>query len=230
MALSVLTDVSGTSNTRTLSWTIPTLAVGDVVVVTAVTWDQPNTQNIPSGSGLTFTQRVGANASTRCYVYIWTAVAASAGTSIVVTSSQLAGGTSVHNGALYLCPTADGYSLAATPNTVSNATITGGSAPQSTLTGVLGSLGVYALGDWNATDGATRAYVPVSSTEDFYQFTTTLSSQYGAHCTLTGASTTVGMSAPLTGSLYTLGAIEVLLPLTAAQGTQNQYIDMFAMA
>lgn len=207
MALSVLSDASAAIDSRTLTWTILTLAIGDVVVVTVVTWDQPNTMNVPSGTGLSFTQRVAANAASKVRVYQWTAVASSGGSNVVVTSSVLAGGNSIHNGTLTLCPTADGYSLAGSPNVLSNAAA--GTTPSGALAGVSGSLGIVALGDWNAVDGASRAWL-VSAAEDLYQFSGGNSTQYIAHCTLTGASTTVGLSAPTAGTNYSIGAIEVL--------------------
>ncbi|MBA2952095.1 hypothetical protein GON03_18950 [Nocardioides sp. MAH-18] len=204
MALTVVSgNVAITQDQRTLSWTIPTLAVGDVVVVAAVTWDQANTLNPPSGTGLTFTQRLAANAASHTRVYIWTAVASSAGSSVVVTCSVLAASNSIHNGTLYVCPTADGYSLAATPNTATSTT--GSSA---SLSGASGNLGIVAVGDWSGGSGASRAWL-ASAVEDMYQFSSTDSTQYGAHCDLTGATTSVGLSTP-TGASFTTGAIEIL--------------------
>lgn len=207
MALTVLTDATIGQDQRTLSWTIPSLAIGDVVVVSAITWDQANTLNPPSGTGLSFTQRVAANAASKTRVYIWTAVASSGGSSVAVTCSVLAASNSIHNGALYHCPTADGYSLAASPNVASGTSVSTGAASIA-LTGVAGSLGIVAAGDWNGTSGASRAWL-VSATEDLYQFSNTDTTHYAAHCTLTGASTTVGLSAPTT-MVWTIGAIEVL--------------------
>ena len=207
MAVTVLTDASTAIDSRTLSWTIPTLATGDVVVVAAVTWDTASTLNPPSGTGLSFTERVNVSGSGKTRVYIWTAVASSGGSSVAVTSSVLAGGACVHTGACYQLPTGDGYSLAGSPNTLA-ATASGSSAPQGALTGTSGNLAVVAIGDWLATDGSSRAWL-VSATEAYYTYSATNSTQYGARCTLTGASTTVGLSAPTT-SAWTIGALEVL--------------------
>jgi hypothetical protein len=209
MALTVLTDVTTASNSRTLSWTIPTLATGDVVVISAVTWDQGNTQNVPTGTGLSFTQRVGANLAARDFGYIWTAVASSGGSSVVVSSSVLAGGASVHNGCLYLCPTADGYSLAGSPNVLSS-TLPTNSAPNGNLAGTSGSLAIVAAGDYNGTS-TSRTWVAATPTEDaFAGAGAGINTQYFGHGTLTGATTQVGLSAPTTGVDATVAAIEVL--------------------
>ena len=180
MAVTVLTDASNAIDSRTLSWTIPTLATGDVVVVAAVTWDTASTLNPPSGTGLSFTERVNVAAATRTRVYIWTAVASSGGSSVAVTASVLAGGACIHTGACYQLPTGDGYSLAGSPNTL--ATTGSAGAPQGSLTGTSGNLALVAVGDWNAVDGASRAWL-VSATEAYYTFSSTNSTQYGARCT-----------------------------------------------
>jgi hypothetical protein len=209
MALSVLTDVTTASDSRTLSWTIPTLATGDVVVVSAVTWDQPNTLNVPSGTGLSFTQRAAPNASLRDRAYIWTATASSGGSSVVVTSSVLAGGSAVHNGCLYLCPTADGYSLGGTPNVVSLTLLTN-QPGQGSLTGTSGSLAIVAAGEWNGVT-SSRTWLAATPTEDAFAYAGSgVNTQYFGHGTLTGASTTVGLSAPTTSCDFTVAAVEVL--------------------
>jgi hypothetical protein len=207
MALTVIPgNVAITQDQRTLSWTLPTVAVGDVVAVAAMTWDQGNTLNAPTGTGLSFTLRAEVNFPNRTHLYIWTAVATSGGSSVVVTCSVLAATNSVHNGTAYVCPTADGYSLAATPNTATN---TNGTNPTTSLAGASGNLGIIIAGDWNAVNGSTRAWQG-TVTEDMYQFSSGNSTQYGAHMTLTGATTTVGLSSPSTGVSPAIAAMEVL--------------------
>jgi hypothetical protein len=168
-----------------------------------MTWDPSSTLNVPSGPGLSFTQRAASGIATRTQNYIWTAVASSGGTSVVVTATHSAA-ASIHGGVLYVCPTADGYSLAATPNTLVTT-----SAGSGALAGTAGSLGIFAVGDAGAVNGSTRAYLPVSSTDDLYTFSASDVTEYWAHCTLTGASTTVGLSSPSSTFFTTIG-IEVL--------------------
>jgi hypothetical protein len=206
MGLTVLTDASTAQDSRTLTWTIPSLAIGDVVVVKATTWDSANTQNPPAATGLSFTQQVNVSAATRTRVYIWTAVASSGGSNVVVTSSVLAGGASFHTGALTQCPTADGYSLAGSPNVASTTGASG--APSVALAGASGNLGIVAIGDWDGLSGSGRAWL-ASATEDMYAFDSGINTHYVGHATLTGASTTLGLSAP-TMTRWTIGAIEVL--------------------
>lgn len=214
MALTVLTDASATSDSRTLTWTIPTLASGDVVVVGVVTWDGANTQNAPSGTGLTFTQQLAVGTGFGCRVYLWTAVAASGGSSVAVTCSILAGGASMHNGTLWHCPTADGYSLAGSPNTLTvGATVNGQAGPTVTgnITGTSGSLACMVAGDCHGSDWSGRAW-SASGTEDMYVRSATDSTQAAGHATLTGASTTIGLTGLPTGALSEtrLIAVEVL--------------------
>lgn len=203
MALVVLTDAAVAQNSRTLTWTIPTLAVGDVVVVTGIQWDTADTLNLPTGTGLSFTQRVNIAATGKQRHYIWTAVATSGGTNVVVTATASAT-ASIHTGALYLCPTADGYSLAATPNVASGTANT--STPQLALAGTSGNLGIWTLGDWDASTTAPT-YLN-SATQDYYVAQASFSTQLSAHNDLTGASTTLGVSAPTMA--WTIAAIEVI--------------------
>lgn len=208
MALGVYTDVSVAINTRTLSWS-PTYVIGDVVVVCGMTWDPGDAQlNTPAGTGLTFAQRVVRTTAAKVYQSIWTAVA-SAGSSGAVTCSQTTATGNIHSGLLYVCPAADGYSLAATPNSLSGVA-SGASAPQGSLAGASGSLGIGIIGDWSGTAlGAPRSYVG-TATEDAYNQSTGDSTQLYWHQDLTGPSTTVGLTAPTTSSSWDIAAIEVL--------------------
>lgn len=209
MAITVLTDGAVTQDTRTLSWTIPNLSVGDVVSVAAITWDAGVTLNNPAGTGLSFgTPKVNAGSGSRTKVYEWAATASAGGTNVVVTCSVAAGGNSIHTGVCIVLPAADGYSLAATPNTAS-ATPTGGSVGQVDLTGTANNIGIIAIGDWNGVNGSSRAWL-MSATEDLYAFSSGNSTQYFAHCTLTGSTNTVGLSAPTTSTSFTVGAMEIL--------------------
>lgn len=206
MALTVLTDGSTVNNTRTLTWTIPGLAIGDVAVVVGSTWDAGDALlNTPTGTGLTFTQRVFRATTSKVYQSIWTAVASSGGSNVVVTSSQTTATATMHTGVLYHCPTADGYSLAGTPNTAS-AVVAASSPPQVALTGTSGNLGIGAIGDWAGNLLTGRAYVN-TTTEDLAAIQD--STQVYFHQTLTGASTTVGLSTP-DASAWDILAIEVI--------------------
>lgn len=219
MAITVLTDGSVAVNTRTLSWTIPTLNTGDVVAVLAETWDQANTLNTPSGTGLSFpaTPNVEISASGRIHGYAWVDEASAGGTNVVVTCSVNAGGACIHTGVLLVLPAADGYSLAATPNTAIDATVGAGTAPSVSLSGASGNVGLILIGNWNGADLASRAWL-ASATEDLYARSAGDSSQLFGHADLTGASTTLGLSAP-TGNGYSIGAIEILKSAGGTDGT-----------
>lgn len=213
MAVTVLTDGAVTEDTRTLTWTIPTLATGDWVVVTAGTWDSGVTLNAPSGTGLTFTERANVSASARPRCYLWTAQASSGGSSVAVTCSVAAGGASHHSGVLYRFPTADGYSIAGTPN-VASKTDNSGTPLSIALTGTSGSIGVFNGADW--TGVTTSPTWLGDGASDLNSLTSGSGSQYYGRQTLTGSSTTVGMSAPNTSGGQAVAAIEVLLSAGAA--------------
>lgn len=205
MAVSVFTDLASAQNSRTLSWTITSLALNDVVVVCAHTWDQPDTLGTPSGTGLSFTLRAEVNsAGSHTHAYIWTAVASSGGSSVVVTAT--AGSSSIHTGVLYQCPTADGYSLAATPNTFSGVSAGAGSAPTGSVTSTAGSLILANDGDWDGA--ATAPTYTGGGAEDGRMQSSGNSSHYYFHYTAAGSSTTIGMSAPL--QRWSLAGMEVL--------------------
>lgn len=207
MAITVVADATTTSDTRTLSWTIPTLASGDIVVVAAETWDNGITLANPSGTGLAFgAPKAVTNVASTCNAYVWAMAATAGGSSVVVTTAPT-GGTSIHNGWLYVCPTADGYSLAGSPHVLNSAPLA--ATLQGTLAGASGNLGIVVVADWNGTDGASRAW-DLSATEDGYQFSSGNNTSYAGHCTLTGASQSVGLSAPTTGVTGSIAAIEIL--------------------
>jgi hypothetical protein len=206
VAITVLTDGSITSDSRVLSFTIPTLAVGDVAVLSATTWDAGVTLPNPSGTGLAFgASLVNPGTGSHDKMYIWAMKATSGGSSVVVTVGAPSG-ASMHTGVLLVFPAADGYDLAGTPNVLGPAS----SAQSGSLTGTSGNYYVVSVGDWNGSSGASRAWL-ASATEDLYAFSSGTNTQYFAHGVLTGASTTVGLSAPsIPAGDASIGAIEVL--------------------
>lgn len=208
MAIEVYTDVTTGIDSRTLSCTIPTLVTNDVCVFVGITWDQTVTLANPSGTGLAFGSPIAlAQASNKSNVYIWGMKATSGGSSVAVTTAPT-GGNSMHNGWLYRFPTADGYDLAGSPNFLQQ---DGSSNPNGSLSGANGNPFVVAVGDWSGTDGASRVWYQ-SATEDAYVFSSTNNTHYGAHGTLTGASTTVGLSTWPSGGngFWTIAALEIL--------------------
>lgn len=216
MAVTVLTDLSSANDSRTLSWTIPALAVGDVIVICAQTWDTADTLGTPSGTGLSFTLQAEVATGSHTHVYIWTAVASSGGTSVVVTATT--GTSSIHTGVLYQCPTVDGYALAGTPNTTTaNSGGSGGLAPSASITTTSGNLVLAVDGDWDGA--ATAPTYTGTGTEDGKMQSSGNSSHYYFHDTAAGASTTVGMSAPL--QRYAIAAVEVLKGAAGAVQTPS---------
>jgi hypothetical protein len=209
VAVTVLTDLSTAENARTLTWTIPSLAENDVVVVMEQTWDSSVTMNNPSGTGLAFgSPLVNVSAAARPRTYIWAMKATAGGTSVVVTSSVAAGGNSHHGGVLYVFPAADGYDLDASPNVASKTAVSG--TPLSiALTGTADNIGVFAGADWTGT--TTSATWLGDGASDGQSLTSGSGSQYYGRQTLTGSSTTLGHSAPNTAGGQAVAAIEVIV-------------------
>ena len=210
MAITVLTDGSVAVNTRTLSWTIPSLTSGDIVVVGGQTWDPGDAQlNNPSGTGLAFgSPRVVRTTAAKVYQAMWAMAATASGTNVVVTCSQTTATANMHTGVLWVLPAADGYSLAGTPNTASILTSGANQVPQGTLTGAAGNVGLGMIGDWNGNTLSGRTYAG-SATEDMASIND--STQVYFHQTLTVTSNTIGLTSPsiATASWDVMG-IEVL--------------------
>lgn len=206
MAISVVTDISAAFDARNLSWSLGTLAVGDVIVCSMFTEDATFTQSAPTATGVTFTQRVADTTASHTADYVFTGVVTSAGAKTVTSTATGVGSVHMHGGVCVVLPTADGYSLAATPNTVDTR---GSGGPSGSITGTsAGNLIVGLSGDWAAVDGASRTYRG-TTTEDGYMFASGRATAYFWHQTAAAGANTIGLSAPV-GQTYTIVGVEVL--------------------
>lgn len=209
MSIEVYTDLSVANDSRAPSCTIPTLVTNDVVAVVGFTWDSPVTLANPSGTGLNFGSINGGapwvlnpGTGSRSFLAIWAMQATAGGSSIAV--STTVSGSSMHGILVYRLPAADGYSLAATPNKLAPTSV----AQSGSLTGATNNIGIVAVADWNGGTGS-RTWIG-SNTEDAYTASSGNNTWYNSHYTLTGASTSVGLSAPASMSQANIGALEIL--------------------
>jgi hypothetical protein len=169
--------------------------------------------NAPTATGVTFTQRQVDSTASSCWAGLYTGVVNTGG-AITVTSTPTTANSRMHGGVAVVCPAADGYSLAATPNSVDSHNA-GPATPSATINDATGSLLVACNGDWNAVDGASRAYLGTVA-EDSYVRNATAATFYFWHQTAVGpTSDTIGLSTP-GGQRYTVLAVEVLAPAAAA--------------
>lgn len=153
-------------------------------------------------TGLTFTSwvNIGTSGST-CRTAIFTATGG--GASIAVTASF--SGVADSRGLIVEVWTS--AALAGTPAT--HSVLGGSGAPSDTITtAAAGSVVSWMNNDFNALDGATRAYRS-SATDSGYHFLTGSQTVYGAYQSAASAgSQTYGLTAP-TGQSFTMAAIEV---------------------
>jgi hypothetical protein len=185
VAISVVVDVTNVSDTRDLSWALGTLAVGDIIVVTMVTDDVGNMlMNAPTATGVTFTQRISDVTGSHCFGSVHTGVVTSGGAITVAATPSQNTTARHHGGVCTVFPTADGYTLAATPNTADahpaasgapvavindaagtdtiGLVVPGGQTYTLVAVEVLAATGpsyiVAANADWVTVDGASRVY------------------------------------------------------------------------
>lgn len=187
-----------------------TVDVGDVLICKGGLEQGGVTLNTPTGgTGLTWTLRnTPSTASDRAPVYLWTAVATAAftGQTITVTGSSgtLWGGVVIRRWS-----GSDGIGAAAEAD---NGTGSGLPSVGLTTTGANSAVDVITA-DWNAVDGATRAYttVNVAATEVTYARDAAAGTAYGWYYSDAGAAgaKTVGITTP-TGQRYHIAAVEIL--------------------
>lgn len=192
---------------RTVSVTVST---GDVLVIYGVTEADHITLGTPTGGGLTYTLQQSVVVTDYCGVYVWTAVSASSQTYTL--SITMAGGTAYWGYSALRFSGSDGVGASSKTNVLSG-------APSLALTtGADNSAVVAAVGDWNASDGASRTWRTVNSItptagnnlERTYARDASRATFYGAYWNdaATAGSKTTGLSAP-SGQKYSIIAVEV---------------------
>ena len=195
-------------NTDTTPKTTGSFAVqiGDVLVAYAISENEGVVLSTPTNTGtaLTWTARQIVNVTDYCYVGLWTTVATVAESITVSFARTGVGGLFGGNVLTFRGSSGVG---------ASNKTNVASGAPTLDLTTTLvNSAVVVANGDWNAGDGASRAWRTNAGafTEQTYFRDSSLYTVYGGYHADAGAAGTyaVGLSAP-TGQRYAIAAVEV---------------------
>jgi hypothetical protein len=196
---------SETAWTATTPKTTSSISVqaGDVLVAYGLAEDQPDPLSI-SGGSLTWTQRQQVNVAGYSRAYIWTATASTT-TSITVTFTRTSGSGYFGGDVLVFRGSSGGIGASAKANS-------SGAPSLSLTTTASDSAVVVASVDWNALDGAARAWRTGAGalTETTYAWTPTLFTAYGGvHPDAgTAGAKTLGLTAP--GSeKYSILAVEV---------------------
>lgn len=201
--------ISGDSTSLTANLT--SVSAGDVVVISAQTWDTGTAAGTPSGGSQTYTRYVTeAPGGFAGYCTIFAAtMAAGVASSFTLTLSPPAA-SSAHSMVVYRLT---GAQLAATPAT-SAATYGGSaSAPSSTITATgAGNLIIWCTNDAQSVNPSTDAYIsPAPGTPDLLVDGHVGSDgvfRYTHQTTAGSGSTTYGMTAPTTQK-WVACAIEV---------------------
>lgn len=165
---STWTDTSsGTETTPSFTW-----LTGDVFHILGCTEDASVTLNLPTATGLTFTEITAVTGASRTRAYYWRATAASGGSGAI--SATTGDGTGSARGiSVFQYRNTDG---AGTPQT-----ITGSSAKVISVTrGQANSHIILAMGDWNnvgdvtvdpsPAGGTQRVAASVAGRADFFVF------------------------------------------------------------
>lgn len=180
-----------------------TVQAGDYVVVGGITEDQSTILNTPTGGGLTYSQVDAVNVGSHTWLSIWTAPCPSTQTFTISGSRSATSNMWGYNALIMTGSTGPGA------NTKANST----GAPSVSLTPQqANSAVVMFVGDWNASDGASRAYRTNggSFTEQTYFRDSAHYAAYGgAHLDAgTATSKAFGLTAP-TGFKYSLMLVEM---------------------
>ena len=210
---------SAAADLSTLTTSSFTVATGDVIVVKGIIEGTLTSAayGTPSDTATNaYTLRASDSNSSRCWVGLWTAVAASS-TSLSVSATPT-GHVFWHSLVVEHWVNA---SLAGSPAV--SAPDTGSGAPSSTITTVSALSAVSWLnGDWNANDPTGRVYDTTSGspTEDGLHDKSTGNyvGYYAYQIAASPGSQTIGMTAP-TGQTWSMLGIEVLdVPVAGGPG------------
>lgn len=222
--------ISGDSTTLTASLT--SVSVGDVVVVLAQTWDTGTAAGTPSGGSQTYTRQVTcAPGGFAGYATIFTATMASGVASSFTLTLSAPAASSAHSMVVHRYTNAV---LAATPATNQNSYGgSGSSAPSSTITLAAANSAVsWCTNDASTTSPSTDAYVsPAPGTPDLlvdgssgadgvFRFTHQFNTASG--------STSYGMTAPTTQK-WVMCAVEIQSAAAAALPTHPRIAQQAVM-
>lgn len=189
-----------------------TVQAGDILVVSGVMESSGSSLATPTGGSLTYSLKTSSNESSYTQTYIWTATATGSATFDVSISST---------GPAFWGFTVDQFRDSAGVGASSAAsTFNASGAPSLAITTEGDSSAIVAaVGDWNATDGASRTWRTVNSItptagnggERGYFRDSSRYTEYDAYWSDAGiaGAKTVGLSAP-SGQKYAISAVEVL--------------------
>lgn len=203
---------SATSNTTALTTASFTPAVGEIIVVKAVSEDSSISFTGPSSSAgsVVFTSRMASGAASNVEAQIWTGPVTS---SVAMTIS----GAAVSSAAWHSMTVErwSGAQLAATPAT--NSPPTGSGAPSTTLTTTAAnSIVTWCSGDWSAQAPTSRAYLSSATEDGIHDKSTAVYVSYFAYQSAASAGAqTLGMSLPSTQT-WALVGIEVQSAFTVS--------------
>jgi hypothetical protein len=143
-------QTAGNEVTPTVTW-----SAGDLIVVLGATEDNAGVQlDVPTATGLTFTQLIATNTVSNTKCYVWTATAGSSGSG-AITANRLDGGTKARGIAAFVYSGSDG-----TGNT---GTIVDSAAfVVSLVRASANSAVLVVLGDWNAVNDTAVTSEPVA--------------------------------------------------------------------
>lgn len=206
-----------TGDTSTLSVSLTSVSVGDLVVVKAQTWDTGTPAGTPSGGSQTYTRQCTiAPGGFASYGTIFTSVmAAGVASSFTLTLSA----PTASCGHSMVVERWTSATLAATPAT-NTASYSTASLPSSTITTVAANSVVsWLCGDEQSINPATDAYIsPAPATPELLvdgHASNDAVFRYTTQAAATAGSQTYGMTAP-TGQKWCLAAIEIQYNPTAA--------------
>jgi hypothetical protein len=195
---------STTPRAVTLSW-----AAGDIIVWCGQAEGYQGSGVLtPTASGLTFTEQQAVVVAAYGYVRVMTAVAAGAGSSVSVSTA----GTNEFNGSLYWGAEAKVWRNSDGVGASSKANVADGAPSLNLTTTQADSAVIVYNNDWNAVDGASRAWRTGagSLTESNYFYDSARYTTYSGYHANAGAIGTyaTGLTAP-TGQKYSIIALEI---------------------
>lgn len=225
MTVSYHSDISNTPRQANLSIALGTLADGDIISLIGLSDDNAANHQFPSAptcTGITFSSRQNITTTSHCNAQVYTGVVnvGGAGSKTVTWAKPtvFTGGTSGIYGAVAgVFPTADGYSLAATPAVMGTGT-TGSGAPSGTITTVgTNSLVFWGSADWLAKDGASRNYRSSAADQGYERDApgADATHYWGSQAAAVAGAQTCGLTAPV-AQTWTLVGVEIKFTPPAA--------------
>jgi hypothetical protein len=188
--------------TVSVSW-----SAGDIITVWGFTGDNARTLTAPTATGLTFSNQLTSNVSSRIKFYLWTAAAGSSGSSTVASTLS----ANENGGIVVKVWTGTGTLSLGTVSSLGSST-TGAPSVAYTVAAT-GSVIDGAWGNWNPGVTAARTYrttnLGTATEDDYYDNASfaTVATWHNASTTATG-SQTIGLSSP-TANAWLCAGIEI---------------------